>query len=347
MTGLRVLQSMAGAAHGGAEAFFTRLVIALDRAGLTQRIVIRRDAARAAKLRAAGLDPVELPFRNVLDVVTPLRLAGEIRAFRPHVVLTWMSRASTLMPRRFMTGGSYVHAARLGGYYDLKYYRRCDHLVGNTRAIVDYMRERGWPQARLHYLPNFVDAKPMPAIDRARFDTPRDAVLALALGRLHPNKGFDVALDALAKADGVHLWIAGEGELRAALKAQAERLGIARRVRFLGWRDDVAALLAAADMLICPSRHEPLGNVVIEGWAHRRPVIASASDGPRGLIEDGRDGLLVPVDDAAALAAAIHRIATDRGLSAVLAAAGRTAYESRFTEAAVVRDYLDFFARIT
>jgi glycosyltransferase involved in cell wall biosynthesis len=343
---LRVLQAMAGAPHGGAEAFFTRLAIALHKAGLEQRIAIRRDAARAAKLRAAGIVPVELPFGNRFDMLTPLRLAGTIRAFRPHVVLSWMSRATALMPPRIVAGGGYVHAARLGGYYDLKYYRRCDHLVGNTGAIVDYVRKGGWPAERAHYLPNFVDATPARPLDRAQFDTPREAVLALALGRLHPNKGFDVALDALARTDGIHLWIAGEGALREALKAQAGRLGIAHRVRFLGWRDDVGALLATADMLLCPSRHEPLGNVVIEGWAHARPVIAAASDGPRGLIAHEGDGLLVPIDDAEALAGAMQRIASDRRHAAALAAAGRAAYESRFTEAAVVRDYLEFFARI-
>jgi glycosyltransferase involved in cell wall biosynthesis len=342
---LRVLQAMAGAPHGGAEAFFTRLVIALHKAGLDQRVAIRRDAARAEKLRGAGIEPVELAFGGPLDLATPLRLAGAIRAFRPHVVLSWMSRATARMPPPFISSG-YVRAARLGGYYDLRYYRHCDHLVGNTQAIVDYIRKGGWPADKVHYLPNFVDATPAPPLDRAVVDTPRDVPLALALGRLHPNKGFDVALDALARADGIHLWIAGEGDLRETLKAQAERLGVTRRVRFLGWRDDVAALLAAADMLLCPSRHEPLGNVVIEGWAHGKPVIAAASDGPRGLITDGRDGLLVPVDDAPSLATVISRVASDRSYAAALAAAGRASYESRFTEAAVVRDYLDFLARI-
>lgn len=345
MTELRVMQAMAGAAHGGAESFFTRLVTALHRAGLSQRVVIRSDRARAEKLRAAGLDPLQLPFGGVLDVATPLALARAIREFRPQIVLSWMSRATRMMPPRVLAGG-YTHAARLGGYYDLKYYRRCDHLVGNTRAIVGYARKGGWPGARVHYLPNFVDAVPGRPVDRAAFDTPADATVVLGLGRLHPNKGFDVALDAVAKLDRVWFWLAGEGELRETLAAQARRLGIAGRVRFLGWREDIASLLAAADMLACPSRHEPLGNVVIEAWAQGRPVVAAASDGPAGLIADGTSGLLVPVDDAAALAAAIARVAGDPQLSAQLAASGRAAYESGFTEAAVVRDYLDFFKRI-
>jgi glycosyltransferase involved in cell wall biosynthesis len=345
VSGLRVMQAMAGAAHGGAEAFFVRLVTALHRASLTQRVVIRRNAERAAMLRGAGIEPLELRFGGTIDVITPLQLANEIRIWRPDIVLSWMNRATARLPPSFLTG-RYVHVARLGGYYNLSYYRGCDHLIGNTQAIVDYIRQSGWPADRVHYLPNFVDATPQRPIDRAAFDTPRGPALALALGRLHENKGFDVALAALARVPDVHLWIAGDGELGEALKAQARDLGILQRVRFLGWRDDVAALLATADMLLCPSRHEPLGNVVIEAWAHRCAVVAAASDGPRGLITPERDGLLVPVDDVAALAEAVRRVAGDRELAAALAAAGRASYESRFTETAVVRDYLDFFARI-
>jgi glycosyltransferase involved in cell wall biosynthesis len=345
VSGLRVLQAMAGAAHGGAEAFFVRLVSALHRAGLTQRVVIRRNAERAAMLRKAGIDPLELRFGGTIDLLTPLQLAGEIRAWRPDIVLSWMNRATARLPPRFLTH-RYVHVARLGGYYNLSYYRGCDHLIGNTQAIVDYIRASGWPAERVHYLPNFVDATPRRPLDRALFDTPRGPLVALALGRLHRNKGFDVALKALACVPDVYLWIAGEGDEGEALKAQAQRLGIMPRVRFLGWRDDVAALLATADMLLCPSRHEPLGNVVIEAWAHGCPVIAAASDGPLGLITPDRDGLLVPVDDPTTLAAAIQRLAQDKSVAAALAAAGRASYESRFTETAVVREYLDFFARI-
>jgi glycosyltransferase involved in cell wall biosynthesis len=126
----------------------------------------------------------------------------------------------------------------------------------------------------------------------------------------------------------------------------AERLSVKPRVRFLGWRDDPAALFAAADVFICPSRHEPLGNVVIEAWAQAIPVIAAESQGPAALITNEKTGLLVPVDDADAMGAAIERLFRDRGLSRALGRAGRLAYEAEFTEAHVVRQYLDFFASV-
>ncbi len=343
----RVLQAMAGALHGGAEAFFERLVAALHRAGLAQLVCIRRETARTARLAAGGLTVRELPFAGPLDLVTRCRLAGAIRTFRPSVVMSWMSRATRLVPPRFLSGGGHVHVARLGGYYDLKYYRRCDHLIGNTRKIVDYIRQQGWPASRAHYLPNFVDGAPTPPVTRGSLDTPAEAPLALALGRLHPNKGFDVLLRALAATPGLHLWLAGEGEERARLERLANELELGRRMRFLGWRDDAPALLAAADLLVCPSRHEPLGNVVIEAWAHGRPVVAAASDGPAALIDDGKSGLLTPVDDAAALAAALGRLVADREIRHRLAIGGRQAYEAEFTEAAVVRRYLRFFDEVS
>jgi len=341
----RLLQAMAGARHGGAETFFVRLAGALQRSGETQRVVIRRCPDRSAALREAGVAVTELRFGGPFDVASRIAFRREITEWWPNVVLTWMNRATAMCPP-----GDFVHVGRLGGYYDLKYYRRCDHLIGNTRAIVDYAVREGWPLERAHYLPNFVpDPCALPAA--MALDRPQGATLALAVGRLHPNKGFDLLLDALAMTDDIQLWIAGEGPLREDLDRQARSLGIAERVRFLGWRDDVWALMNVADFLVCASRHEPLGNVVIEAWAAGLPVVATASDGPAGLIENGRSGLLVPLPGqpgggSEALAVAIASAARDPALRARLAQGGRQAYEAEFTEAAVVDRYRQFFDEV-
>jgi glycosyltransferase involved in cell wall biosynthesis len=339
---MRLLQAMAGAHHGGAESFFARLAVALQLAGQEQRVLIRRDTERAAVLRRGGVETVELAFGGALDLATRWRFRRALGSYSPRVVLTWMNRATVLCPR-----GDFVHVARLGGYYDVKYYRRCDHLIGNTRDIVAYLRREGWPAERTHYLPNFVAADRVPPVSRRSLDTPDDAPLALALGRLHVNKAFDVLLAALAQVPRLHLWLAGEGELRSALQRQAEHLGLGPRLRFLGWRQDSAALLAAADFLVCPSRREPLGNVVIEAWAAGKPVLAAASEGPQALIRDEETGLLVPIDDADALAAAMRRLVEDAALRDRLAAAGRAAHDRDFAEARVVPLYRDFLAQVT
>ena len=337
---MRLIQAIGGARHGGAEGFFLRLAMALRRAGQDQ-LVLLRHAEHAATLRRAGVEVRELPFGGLLDRATAAGFRRAVAEYRPDIVLTWMSRASRLCP-----DGDFVHVARLGGPYDLKSYRGCDHLVFNTRDLVASFIARGWPAERAHYLPNFVDAAPAPPVARETLGTPGGVKLALALGRLHENKGFDVLLAALAEVPDLHLWLAGEGTLRRALDTQAAALGISARVRFLGWRDDVAGLLAAADFLVCPSRREPLGNVVIEAWASGRAVLAAAAAGPSELIGDGESGLLVPVDDAQSLAAALRRLASDPSLRARLAAAGHAAYLAEFTEASVVRRYQEFFAAV-
>ena len=115
-------------------------------------------------------------------------------------------------------------------------------------------------------------------------------------------------LRALPQVPEARLWLAGEGPERDALHSLAAELGVAGRVHFLGWRDDVGALMRSADLFVCPSRHEGLGGIVLEVWYHRCPIVATASQGPAELIEDGATGRLVPVDAVDDLAGAINAV---------------------------------------
>jgi glycosyltransferase involved in cell wall biosynthesis len=165
------------------------------------------------------------------------------------------------------------------------------------------------------------------------------------MGRLHPSKAHDVSLRALAQIPDAWLWIAGAGPLEAELRALAAELGVADRVRWLGWRDDASALYRAADLCVFPSRFEPLGNVVIQAWAHGLPIVAAASQGPGVLIRDGRDGRLVPVDDPGALAATVRSLLPDPAELNRLAAGGQIRVAGEFSKAAVVAQWRELFAR--
>jgi glycosyltransferase involved in cell wall biosynthesis len=336
---MKLAQVMAGSAAGGAELFYERLTLALARAGEDVMPVIRRDAARAARLRQGGLAPVELGFGGPLDLLTGPRLARALRRFAPRVAIAWMNRAA-----RFTPAGDWILAGRLGGFYDLSYYRRCDHLIGNTQGIVAWIRRQGWNPRRVHYLPNFVPD--MAGAAPARLDVPHGSPVLLGLGRLHRNKAFDVLIRALPRLPGAQLVIAGDGPERAALTGLARRERVEERVHFLGWRTDTAALLAACDLFICPSRHEPLGNVIIEAWSAGRPVVAASVQGPGELITHGQDGMLVPPEDSDALADAIATLLADRDRAIHLAEAGRGRYEAAFAEAPVVACWRRFLATV-
>jgi glycosyltransferase involved in cell wall biosynthesis len=330
---------MAGAPEGGAELFYERLCAALARAGDAVLPIMRRDAGGAGRLRQAGLDPVEYAFGGALDLRTRWRVGAALRRFAPRVAVAWMGRAARLTPP-----GDFVLVGRLGGYYDLRQFAHCDHLVANTQGLADWIKAGGVPAGRVHVLPNF--SPDHAGATPAALPTPQGAPVVLAMGRLHRNKGFDVLLAALARLPSVHGVIAGEGPERASLLALARRAGIADRVHFVGWRRDTAALLAACDVLVCASRSEVLGNVILDGFSAGKPVVAAMSAGPMELIESGRTGVLVQVESGVALAAGLAAVLQNPDMARSIAAAGRQVFQTSYCEAAVLARWRAFLGSV-
>jgi glycosyltransferase involved in cell wall biosynthesis len=337
---MSVLHLLGTSGEGGAETYFVDLVTALARDGVAEAAAVRRHAAREAALKAAGVPVKVLGFGGPFDILTRTAAAGWAQVNGAKVALAWMNRAARHTPK-----GPWARIGRLGGYYNLKYYKGFDHLVANTEDIAEWVVGQGWPAGKVSHIPNFAaapeDAAPL---DRASLATPEDAPLLLSMGRLHEAKAHDVTLTALAALPDAWLWIAGAGPLEAKLKGMAQALGVADRVRFLGWRTDAAALYRAADVCVFPSRYEPLGNVVIQAWAHGLPVVAAESAGPKALIEDGEDGLLVPIDNAQALAAGVRRVLDDPMLRIRLVQKGAERVEAEFSQAAVVARWRELFS---
>jgi glycosyltransferase involved in cell wall biosynthesis len=335
---MSVLHLLGSSAQGGAETYFVDLAAALHRGGVAQGALIRPHDERTRRLRALGLRVENRSFAKPFDFTTRAAATRMAAGMGARVLLAWMSRAASLTP-----SGPWARIARLGNYYDLKSFRGFDMLVGNTLDIAEWIVGQGWPAQRVCYIPNFAAAGEAAPLARSAFDTPQDAPLLLAIGRLHTAKAHDVSLRALARLPGVWLWIAGEGPLLGELQALAAELGVADRVRFLGWRTDAPALYRTADVCVFPSRFEPLGNVVLQAWAHGLPLVAAASQGPAALVRDGDDGLLVPPDDAPALAEAARRLLDDGPLRDRLRRHGLERIEAEFSEAAVTAQWRALF----
>ncbi len=338
---MTVLHLLGSPRHGGAETFFLHLLDALQRDGSPQAAAIHANADRERALAAMGVPAYVLPFRPPFDLATGRRIRRLAQRLDAGVLVQWMNRAGRVVPRT----GPWTRIGRLGGYYDLKYYRGADFLVGNTADIVDYIVRQGWPADRVDYIPNFAVPKNDPPASRAAETTPDDAPLLLCMGRLHADKAHDVSLHALTELPGCWMWIAGAGEDERELKALARRLGVADRVRFLGWRLDATALYRAADICLFPSRFEPLGNTVIQAWAHHIPLVTAASAGPGALVRTEEDALLVPIDDAPATAAAVRRLLADPALRGRLVEAGAARITGEFAPARVVAQWRDLFTR--
>jgi glycosyltransferase involved in cell wall biosynthesis len=125
--------------------------------------------------------------------------------------------------------------------------------------------------------------------------------------------------------------VAGTGALRDDLEADAARLGVAERVRFLGLRRDRETLYAAMDLFVLPSHWEGLSLALVEAMGAGRAVVATAVGGNPEVVADGRTGLLVPPDDHHALADAITQVGLDRDLRGALGEAAATDARARFS----------------
>jgi glycosyltransferase involved in cell wall biosynthesis len=135
--------------------------------------------------------------------------------------------------------------------------------------------------------------------------------------------------------------------LRAELLALAEALNLAERFHWAGWVRDPSPYMHMADLFVVPSSHETLGNVILEAWSYALPVISTRTPGALELIEDGRNGLLVPCKDDRALAASIRECLNDQSGQLVrLGVAGKASLASDHSSEAIVRAYLDMYASL-
>lgn len=327
---------------GGAERFFVRLSGALAGHGVKQVAFVRpgrpwrEDLARHCDVRE-----VRFSRSHIKRHLIRWHIARQIRAFGATTTLGWMSPASKWMPK---PGAEMKTFLRLGDFPDtFRTYGNVERLIGNTPEIIRQAGEMGWPQDRAHMISNFV--APMSAdiapARRTDHNTPEDATVVIALGRFVDRKRFDLVIRAIGTLFGVHVWLIGDGPLKPDLEALAATLSVSDRVHFLGWQRDPAPFLKAANILACPSDDEPLGNVVLEGWNTGLPVVATASQGPSWLIEDGKTGLLSPCGDPDELAASIKRIVDGPALRETLVAAGHAQMCDRFSEDAVSQAYMD------
>jgi glycosyltransferase involved in cell wall biosynthesis len=169
--------------------------------------------------------------------------------------------------------------------------------------------------------------------------------LILSVGRLTYQKGHSFLLRALPiileKYPDTFLALAGTGPLRDELFAQANSLGIAGRVHFLGVRSDIPDLLAASDLFVLPSRWEGLPLVILEAMSARRAIIATRVEGVSGALQEGQCGVLIPIENSQALADSVQSLLADPARRQNLADSAYQRYLQEYTQEKMIARYLE------
>jgi glycosyltransferase involved in cell wall biosynthesis len=211
----------------------------------------------------------------------------------------------------------------------------------------------GLDAARVPLIASAVDTREFRPDTNARSRVLREfalddrAVIVGVAAQLIPRKGHELLLRALPelvrRVASVHVLCFGRGPLRASLERLVTSLDLSRSVRFVGFRDDFAALLPGLDVLVHPAAREGLGLTVLEAMAAGVPVVATAVGGIVDAVRDGIEGLLVAEGDGLGLATAIERVAGDAALRRRLATAGRSRADGEFSIAHMADRYVELY----
>ncbi|MGI9353941.1 MAG: glycosyltransferase [Rhizobiaceae bacterium] len=330
---------------GGAENFFVRLVRGFHEAGVSQMALTRPD--RVWHDEIAGACEVEtggFSSSHIKKFFGHRRVRRMVKEFDADIVMAWMAPATRWVP----TGlPGVVPIVRLGDFPDkMEPLYRCQYIVGNTPEIIRRCVMLGWPQENGHVISNFVDPVDIEPMSRAEIGVSKDSFLIVGLGRFVERKGFAYLLKAMIMRPEASLCLLGDGPLKPDFDDFVATHDLGNRVILPGWVTEPQRYIRAADCLCCPSLEEPLGNVVLEGWASGVPVIASDSQGPTWLIDDGVNGLLCTKADGSALASTIGRLRSDVDKKGLVASASAK-LEKSYSREQIVSKYLDFFGRIT
>ena len=312
-----ILHAMLGKGLGGLEQVFLDYQPILEayaaRHGGVAVGVVRAGGKVAAQEQGRAPPLAAMPAYTDWDPATVGAARKIVRATAPDLILSHGQRPARLMAKAAPPKAVLAICVHKPAF-DVETART--HYVCVGRHLADLAIERGVPAQRVHFVPNAVKppavlATPFAALFKDGETRPPRIVAA---GRLHPKKGFDVLIAALALLrDGWEGFggqafdceIAGEGDERPKLEALIAQHGLGDRVRLVGWRGDVSAFLATGDVFAFPSHQEGFPLVLLEAMAVGLPVASAAIPGPVEMIEDGADGVLVPPGDPAALAQAL------------------------------------------
>jgi glycosyltransferase involved in cell wall biosynthesis len=346
---------------GGSERHLLTLLPALATRGPEVFFVGLDDPAGApdpfyAELESAGVSFERLPSPRDADPVLAVCLPRALRRAHPDLVHTHLVHADVygaIAPGARLVSTKHNPDPFRAGRFRLverAITRRSARVIAISEALRRFCIEQvGLPEAKVDVVPYGLDALPRPWADNPPLPSPESARVLLCVSRLAPQKGVDTAIRALQIVRRSHpdavLLVLGEGPERAALETLAAELDLADAVAMPGRVGDVATLYRQCELLVHPARWEGFGLAMLEAMLAAKPVVASRAGSAPDLVEDGRSGALVPVDDAGALAEAVVELLSNPERAAVFGMAGLELARSDFSVERMAERTLDVYER--
>jgi glycosyltransferase involved in cell wall biosynthesis len=316
---------------GGSERHLLTLLPALAERGVDVRFLGLDDPSRAPDpfYEALAVPYERLAAPRDVDPALALRVRRAVRsADLVHTHLVHADVYGALGARRLVSTKHNDDPFRAGAFrfVERALAHRASRVIAITQALARFQIERvGLPADKVEVIHYGLDDLPQAWGANPPDPVPPGARVLLCVCRLEPQKGVDVAIQALADIPDAHLVVLGEGPQRAELERLAND-----RVHLLGRVPDVAAWLRRADVLVHPARWEGFGLALLEAMLASLPVVATRVSSIPEIVVDGETGLLVPPDDASALAAAVNRVLAD---PAVYGERGRARAQAEFSVA--------------
>lgn len=369
-----VLHLLTGSTFGGAEEHALSILTAISEYGFEPYLAAPAAliAAMQPGLSPAGVKCLPLEFTSRLDVLTGARLLRFIRRENIAILHCHLFTASFFGAgiARMAGVGAVLETChgpevwrkgkslRASFWVDRQIGRMVDKYIAVSHAAERHLvRNKRVPKNKIRVIHNgrdldrFASANPNRRIATRAALGLTDEPTLLTMARLDDQKGHRHLIDALAilapRRPNLVTLLAGDGPLEQSLRAQCAALGLTDRIRFLGYRRDVAELLEAADIIVLPSLYEGLPLAAIEALAAGRPMVATEVDGTPEVVIHERTGLLVPPANPVALAAAIERLLDDPALASRLASDGRKFVHENFAVQRQIEQTVALYSELT
>ena len=244
---------------------------------------------------------------------------------------------------------------KLYKFVDLRLLRRFDHVVAVSELMKQQLAASGVSESRLVAIPNALivdDFQPDSGdqLFRSELGVPSETELLVSIGRLSPEKGHEVLLQALASLRDTNpdfvLAIVGIGPEEARIRALSDNLGLGSQVRFVGFRSDMTAVYNSADVVVQSSFTEGMPNVVLESLLMETPVVATRVGGTNEIVEHGVNGFLVPPHSIEKLLFGLRDFFANTAQHVAMASRGRRAVLERFNHADRVRRVAELYSDV-